>query len=93
MTTTQVGETSVSVNSPIQHCVHPDNHTQPKVLFVEFLEKLFKVLESHNCVFRMAKKRVDFWGFFYLVAVTAPSYKFWFNLVGLPFRFQCDNIA
>ena len=60
MTTTQVVKTSVSVNSPIQHCVHPDNHIQPKVLFVEFLEKRFKVLESHNYVFGMAKKRVDF---------------------------------
>lgn len=30
------------------------------VLFVEFLERLFKVLESHNDVFLMAKKRVDF---------------------------------
>lgn len=30
------------------------------VLFVEFLVKLFKVLESHNYVFGMARKRVDF---------------------------------
>ena len=60
MTTTQVVKMSVSVNSPIQYCAHLDNHTQPKVLFVEFLEKLFKVLESHNYVFGMAKKTVDF---------------------------------
>ena len=30
------------------------------VLFVEFLERLFKVLESHNYVFGMVRKRVDF---------------------------------
>lgn len=63
------------------------------VLFVEFLVKLFKVLESHNYVFGMAKKRVDFFVVFDFVVVTASSYKFWFNLVGLPFRFQCDNVA
>lgn len=30
------------------------------VLFVEFLERLFKVLESHNYVFGMAKKEGRF---------------------------------
>ena len=30
MTTAQVVETSVTINnSPIQDCVHPDDHTQP----------------------------------------------------------------
>ena len=60
------------------------------VLFVEFLERLFKVLESHNYVFGMVRKRVDFLLFLIL---PASSYKFWFNLVGLPFRFECHNVA
>ena len=32
MTTAQVVETSVTVNSPIQDYVHPDTHTQPTYL-------------------------------------------------------------
>ena len=39
------------------------------------------------------KKEGRFFVVFDFVAVTASSYKFWFNLVGLPFRFQCVNVA